>query len=111
MKYLLYGICVAGIAVLTVMDIMVEMSLFHRFLFPLLFCALLCLIRIILGPTAPDRTVAIDILGIVIIGLCAILAVITGRSFFMDIAIAWALQSFIAVLALAKYLEGRTFDA
>jgi multicomponent Na+:H+ antiporter subunit F len=64
----------------------------------------------VLGPTGADRIVAIDILGIMIIGLCAILTVSTGRSWYIDIGIAWALQSFISTLALSKYLEGRGFD-
>jgi multicomponent Na+:H+ antiporter subunit F len=54
--------------------------------------------------------VAIDILGIVIVGFCALLAVLTGRDFFINIAITWALLSFIGTVALAKYLEGRGFD-
>lgn len=76
----------------------------------LIFCCFLCLYRIFRGPTAPDRAVAVDILGIVVVGFCAILLIFTGRSFLMDIAIAWTLQSYISVLALAKYLEGKRFD-
>jgi len=33
-----------------------------------------------------------------------------GRDVYIDIGIAWGLQSFIGTLALAKYLEGRSFD-
>ena len=53
---------------------------------------------------------AILALGVLIVGFCAILGIPTGRSWYMDIGIAWALQSFIGTLALAKYLEGRGFD-
>ena len=53
---------------------------------------------------------AIDILGILIIGFCVILGIATKRDWYIDIGIAWALQSFIGTLALAKYLEGRNFD-
>jgi multicomponent Na+:H+ antiporter subunit F len=70
----------------------------------------MCLYRIWKGPTGADRIVAIDILGILIIGLCAVLTVFTGRSWYIDIGIAWALQSFISTLALSKYLEGKGFD-
>ena len=73
-------------------------------------CCFLCLYRIGRGPTAPDRTVAIDILGIVIVGFCVILSIVTGKDFYMNIAIAWALLSFIGTIALAKHLEGRGFD-
>ena len=76
----------------------------------LLISFFLALYRILRGPTAADRSVATDVLGIIIIGFCAILAVYTGRDWYIDIAIAWALQSFIGTLALAKFLEGRNFD-
>jgi len=76
----------------------------------LFFCALFCLWRILKGPTSADRAVAIDILGILVLGFCAILGIPTGRDWYIDIGIAWALQSFISTLALAKYLEGRNFD-
>jgi len=62
------------------------------------------------GPTPADRAVAVDTLGILIVGFCAVLSISTGRDWYIDIAIAWALQSFIGALALAKYLEGRGFD-
>lgn len=79
--------------------------------FTILFlCALFCLWRILRGPTPADRAVAIDIFGILILGFCAILGIPTGRDWYIDIGIAWALQSFISTLALAKYLEGRNFD-
>ncbi len=77
----------------------------------LLFCSLFILIRVVRGPSVADRIVAIDILGILIIGICAILAIALDRSYFIDIGIAWGLQSFIGAMALAKFLEGRSLDA
>lgn len=86
-------------------------SLFLRRAFSVtFFCGLFCLWRILNGPTPADRAVAIDILGILVLGFCAILGIPTGRDWYIDIGIAWALQSFISTLALAKYLEGRNFD-
>jgi len=81
-----------------------------RAFFILLFSCLLSLYRIFRGPTSADRAVSIDMLGVLIVGFCAIMGVSTGRSWYIDIAIAWALQSFIATLALAKFLEGKSFD-
>lgn len=86
-------------------------SLFLKRCFSVLFfCGIFCLWRILKGPTPADRAVAIDILGILVLGFCAILGIPTGRDWYIDIGIAWALQSFISTLALAKYLEGRSFD-
>ena len=70
----------------------------------------MCLYRIGRGPTAPDRTVAIDILGVILVGFCALLSLWSGKDFYISVAIAWALLSFIGTLALAKYLEGKGLD-
>lgn len=87
-----------------------HVSFFGECFFILLLSALLCLYRVLRGPTAADRIVATDILGILILGFCAIIAIPTGRSWYIDIGIAWALQSFISTLALSKYLEGKELD-
>mgnify|MGYP001264824925 CR=1 FL=1 len=83
---------------------------FKRCFFILLACSVLCLYRVFRGPTAADRIVTIDILGILIVGFCAIVEIPTGRTWYIDIGIAWTLQSFISTLALAKYLEGKDLD-
>lgn len=70
----------------------------------------MCLYRVGKGPTAPDRTVAIDILGTLVVGFCAIFSIITKKDLYMNVSISWALLSFIGTIALAKYLEGRGFD-
>ena len=80
------------------------------FMLVLLFSGFLCLYSIARGPSAPDKTVAIDILGTLMVGFCAILTWISGKDFYMNIGITWALLSFIGTIALAKYLEGRNFD-
>ncbi len=83
---------------------------FEVFFWVLMVCCFLCLYRIGRGPSAPDRTVAIDILGTVVVGFCALMGLLTGKDYYLNIAIAWAVLSFIGTLALAKYLEGRYFD-
>lgn len=80
------------------------------FVILLLISAFFCLYRVGAGPTPPDRTVAIDILGILMVGFCAILSLYTGKDLYMNVAISWSLLAFIGTTALAKYLEGRTFD-
>jgi multicomponent Na+:H+ antiporter subunit F len=70
----------------------------------------LCLYRIIKGPTIPDRMVGIDIFGILVVGVCAIIAIQTGKSFILDIGIAWIILSFIGTLTLAKYLSGKKLN-
>lgn len=80
------------------------------FFLGLLACCAMCLYRVGRGPTAPDRMAAIDILGTVVVGFVAILTAISGKAYLLDVAIVWALVSFVGTLALSKYLEGKPLD-
>ena len=73
----------------------------------LIICCALCLYRIAKGPSAPDRMIAIDILGTVVVGFIAILTAVTGMEYLLDVALVWAMVSFIGTLALAKFLTGK----
>jgi multicomponent Na+:H+ antiporter subunit F len=70
----------------------------------------ICMYRIIRGPTIPDRMVAVDIFGILVVGVCAIISIQTERSYILDIGIAWIILSFIGTLTLAKYLTGKKLN-
>jgi multicomponent Na+:H+ antiporter subunit F len=72
--------------------------------------SLFCLFRVIRGPSIADRMVGIDIFGILVVGICAILTIQTGRGFILDIGIAWIILSFIGTLTLAKYLSGKKLN-
>ncbi len=76
------------------------------FMYILIALGFFCLFRIIRGPTIADRMVGIDIFGILVVGICALMVIKTGRKFIIDIAITWAILSFIGTIALAKFLEG-----
>jgi len=85
-------------------------SVLNIFFYILIGLSFFCLFRIIRGPTIADRMVGIDIFGILVVGICALLVIITGRKFLIDIAITWAILSFIATLTLAKYLAGKKLN-
>ena len=80
------------------------------FFWILLISCFLCIYRIGRGPTPPDRAVAIDVLGTIVVGFSALFTLISDSDFYMNVAICWALLSFIGSVALAKYLEGKGFD-
>ena len=65
---------------------------------------LLSVVRIIIGPTLPDRVLALDLMAVVAMGFVGALAVRTGLSLYLDIAIALALLGFLATVALARYI-------
>lgn len=82
----------------------------HVAMLVLTLASFLCLFRMAKGPTAPDRTVAMDALGTILIGFCCVFALLQKHEWYMSMAIVWALMSFIGSIALAKYLEGKFYD-
>jgi len=87
-----------------------EHPIYMTLLAGLLGCCALCLYRIARGPTAPDRMAAIDILGTVVVGFVAILTAMTGKEYLLNVAIVWAMVSFVGTLALSKHLLGKHLD-
>jgi len=68
---------------------------------------LLALGRFAMGPTRLDRVVAFDVLTIISITFIVLAALIEGRGVYLDVALVYALLSFLGVIAMARYLEGR----
>ena len=62
-------------------------------------------IRIVIGPTLPDRVVAMDLLGMVVVGFITVLAASTGVGATLDAAMVIALIGFVATVAYATYVE------
>ena len=69
--------------------------------------AAISLVRIALGPTVPDRVLAFDTLGSIVIAIIALLSLYFGNEMLIDIAIVYALLSLLANLSISKYLSGR----
>jgi multicomponent Na+:H+ antiporter subunit F len=66
---------------------------------------LLAAIRLIIGPTGPDRAVALDSLTITSVSLITVIGYMAARSIYLDVALVYALVSFLGIVALARYLE------
>ena len=66
---------------------------------------LLAATRLFRGPTAADRAVALDVLTLVFTPVMVGYAVLSGRSVYLDVALVYALLSFLGVIALARYLD------
>jgi multicomponent Na+:H+ antiporter subunit F len=65
----------------------------------------------VLGPTAPDRVVAIDALTAITAAILVLLGVFYRESFFLDVALVYAFLSFLGTVAISKYLEGRGLES
>jgi multicomponent Na+:H+ antiporter subunit F len=66
---------------------------------------LLALWRFLKGPSPADRVVAFDVLTIVAITGIVLVAFAEGRAIYLDVALIYALLSFLGVIVVARYLE------
>ena len=69
------------------------------------FSIVFSVLRLILGRTVVDRVVAIDTLTVISLSLLSLYAHLSGRFVYLDVALVYGLLSFLAVLALARFLE------
>jgi multicomponent Na+:H+ antiporter subunit F len=66
------------------------------------------IVRLVLGPSVADRIAALDFLSLLAIGYIVLTALESGRHTYIDVAIALGLISFLATVALARYLFRRS---
>jgi multicomponent Na+:H+ antiporter subunit F len=66
---------------------------------------LLAAVRLIRGPSLPDRVVALDLISILVAGTTAIYAIASGQAVLLDVATILALISFLGTVAFARYIE------
>ena len=65
----------------------------------------LTFIRLTRGPTLPDRVIAIDLIGVLLVCLLVLMAGMTAQQAFLDVAMVVALISFVGTVAYARYIE------
>ena len=75
-------------------------------LMALLICVIMSIIRVVKGPTAPDRIVGLDTINTIVISSMIVFGAAFREVIYIDVAIVYALLSFISTLFIAKYLEG-----
>ena len=71
----------------------------------LAFAAALAFVRLLRGPTLPDRVVALDLIGVLIVCVTVAVAATAGQQAYLDVAIVIALVSFVGTVAYAGYVE------
>jgi multicomponent Na+:H+ antiporter subunit F len=70
----------------------------------------LALIRLVRGPTLPDRVVALDLTVTLCAGTIGAYAIVTGQPIILDVAIVVSLVTFLGTVAFARYLERAVRD-
>ena len=65
----------------------------------------LTFIRLLKGPTLPDRVIAIDLIGVLMVCILVVTAAGTAQQAFLDVAMVVALISFVGTVAYSRYIE------
>ena len=73
----------------------------------LLVSMVIAFVRLVRGPSMPDRIVALDLLTLLAVGVIALFAIREDQPVFLDAAIALALVAFLGTVAYARFLERR----
>jgi multicomponent Na+:H+ antiporter subunit F len=66
---------------------------------------LLCLMRMLKGPTASDRAVAVDTITTTVVALLVLLGFVFKRYVYLDVALVYSLLAFVGLVAIARFLE------
>ncbi len=72
----------------------------------LLAFVLVCMIRLSIGPTAADRAVALDTINTLVVAAMVLLGAAFNLVVLLDVALVYALLSYVGTLYIARYLEG-----
>ena len=64
-----------------------------------------CIYRVVVGPTIPDRVVAMDAMTTVIVVMLGVYSYVQGSVFFMDVALVLSIISFVGTVTISKYLD------
>jgi len=82
------------------------MNVFMLTLVFVLISIAVAMIRVLLGPTVPDRVVGLDTINTLVIAGMILFGVAYKEVIYIDVAIVYALLSYVTTLFIAKYLEG-----
>lgn len=81
------------------------MSYIQIILVTLAFLAVISSIRIVLGPCVWDRLLAFNLISSKIIMFITLFALLTGKSYLLDIAIVYSLLGFMGIIMIAKIVQ------
>ncbi len=65
---------------------------------------LLCGYRVVVGPTVPDRVVALDAIATNVVAIAVLFALKTGRGLFVTVSLVLAIIAFLSTVTVAKYV-------
>ncbi|RXZ84507.1 Na(+)/H(+) antiporter subunit F1 [Paenibacillaceae bacterium] len=80
-------------------------TVLHIAVFLMSLSILACLYRVIKGPSLPDRIIALDTIGINVLGLVSIISIQLRTQAYLEFVLLIGIMSFLGTVALAKYIE------
>ena len=80
-------------------------TIFYIFLIIIGAAIILCLLRMLKGPTAADRAIAVDTVTTIVVALLALLGFFFKRYIYLDVSLVYSVISFVGLVAIARFLE------
>ena len=65
----------------------------------------LLLYRVVIGPSNPDRAIALDTIGVNLISAIAIVSIVLNTKAFLEAILILGILAFIGTIAFSKYIE------
>lgn len=79
--------------VILIFQIFIGMGIFLSFL------------RMVIGPTASDRAVAVDTITTTVVALLVLMGFVFKRFVYLDVAMVYSLLAFVGLVAIARFME------
>ncbi len=80
-------------------------TIFYIFLIIIGAAIILCLLRMLKGPTAADRAIAVDTVTTIVVALLVLLGFFFKRYIYLDVSLVYSVISFVGLVAIARFLE------
>ncbi len=75
------------------------------FMFVIVLGIFVCFLRLLKGPTASDRAVAVDTITTTVVALLVLLGFVFDRYVYLDVALVYSMLAFVGLVVLARFLE------
>ena len=78
---------------------------FYIFLIIIGAAIVLCILRMLKGPTASDRAIAVDTVTTIVVAFLVLLGFFFKRYVYLDVSLVYSVISFVGLVAIARFLE------
>lgn len=65
----------------------------------------IAVLRLIIGPSMPDRVIAMDVVGVNLIAMIGVVSIVYGTKAYLEVILILGILSFISTIAFSKYIE------